>query len=99
MVELTEAQAAVYDRQLRVWGVETQKKWVILSYIFIDWQTRHVVFGPRSTVADSLQKSCFIVPCRLTSSSILIVGCSGLAAEARFEQYLVLLGGSLCCTK
>lgn len=26
MAELTEAEAAVYDRQLRVWGVETQKR-------------------------------------------------------------------------
>ncbi|XP_075265463.1 SUMO-activating enzyme subunit 1-like [Convolutriloba macropyga] len=26
MTELTEAEAAVYDRQLRVWGVETQKR-------------------------------------------------------------------------
>ena len=24
---LTDDQAAVYDRQLRVWGVEVQKKW------------------------------------------------------------------------
>ena len=29
MVELTEAEAAVYDRQLRVWGVETQKRYEI----------------------------------------------------------------------
>lgn len=26
MTQLTEAEAAVYDRQLRVWGVETQKR-------------------------------------------------------------------------
>ena len=25
-MELTEDEAAVYDRQLRVWGVETQRK-------------------------------------------------------------------------
>lgn len=27
--ELTEHEAAIYDRQLRVWGVETQKRQVI----------------------------------------------------------------------
>ena len=27
MVELTEAEAAVYDRQLRVWGIEVQKRY------------------------------------------------------------------------
>lgn len=26
MAELTDAEAAVYDRQLRVWGVEVQKR-------------------------------------------------------------------------
>ena len=28
MAELTDAEAAVYDRQLRVWGVEVQKRCV-----------------------------------------------------------------------
>ncbi|KAK9815937.1 hypothetical protein WJX72_012289 [[Myrmecia] bisecta] len=56
MVELTEAEAAVYDRQLRVWGVETQK--------------------------------------RLNAARILILGCTGLAAEV--AKNIVLAGvGSL----
>ena len=29
MAELTAAERAVYDRQLRVWGVETQQRYVI----------------------------------------------------------------------
>ena len=28
MAELSEAEAAVYDRQLRVWGIEVQKRCV-----------------------------------------------------------------------
>jgi hypothetical protein len=28
---LTKAEAAVYDRQLRVWGVEAQTRWVASS--------------------------------------------------------------------
>ncbi|KAK9864272.1 hypothetical protein WJX84_011868 [Apatococcus fuscideae] len=54
MVELTEAEAAVYDRQLRVWGVETQK--------------------------------------RLNAAKVLIIGCSGLAAEAAKNIVLAGLG-------
>jgi len=36
MVELTADEAAVYDRQLRVWGLETQQRWG-------DWATHIVV--------------------------------------------------------
>ncbi|KAK9835508.1 hypothetical protein WJX74_002008 [Apatococcus lobatus] len=54
MVELTEAEAAVYDRQLRVWGVETQK--------------------------------------RLNAAKVLIIGCSGLAAETAKNIVLAGLG-------
>lgn len=28
MAELSEVEAAVYDRQLRVWGIEVQKRYV-----------------------------------------------------------------------
>jgi hypothetical protein len=27
---LTEQEAAVYDRQIRVWGVEAQRRWVVV---------------------------------------------------------------------
>ncbi|KAL4523103.1 hypothetical protein Ndes2526A_g07814 [Nannochloris sp. 'desiccata'] len=52
MVELTADEAAVYDRQLRVWGLETQQK--------------------------------------LRQSKVLIVGCTGLAAEV--AKNIILAG-------
>ncbi|CAD7696785.1 unnamed protein product [Ostreobium quekettii] len=56
MAKLSEAEAAVYDRQIRVWGVEVQK--------------------------------------RLQASKVLLIGCSGLAAEV--AKNIVLAGvGSL----
>lgn len=32
MADLTEAEAAVYDRQLRVWGVDTQKRYLCIYF-------------------------------------------------------------------
>lgn len=54
-MELTETEAAIYDRQLRVWGVETQR--------------------------------------RLTNSKVLVVGCTGLAAEVAKNIVLAGVGG------
>eukprot|EP00891_Asterochloris_glomerata_P009482 jgi/Astpho2/9482/Aster-x1580 len=62
--DLTEAAAKVYDRQLRVWGVEVQK--------------------------------------RLNAARVLIVGCSGLAAEVAKNialagvGWLTLMGNATC---
>jgi ubiquitin-like 1-activating enzyme E1 A len=52
--ELSKAQAAVYDRQMRMWGVETQR--------------------------------------RLASARVLVVGCSGLAAEVAKNVVLAGVG-------
>lgn len=54
MKDLSEQEAAVYDRQLRVWGVETQK--------------------------------------RLSTSKVLIIGCTGLAAETAKNVVLAGVG-------
>lgn len=37
MVELTEAEAAVYDRQLRVWGIEVQKRYRLYPNLLDCW--------------------------------------------------------------
>ena len=75
--DLTEAAAKVYDRQLRVWGVEVQKRW---PGCFRSSCDPHAVF---LTLADHA-----VLCCRLNAARVLIVGCSGLAAEVRPIEWL-----------
>ena len=73
MPDLSATEAAVYDRQLRVWGVETQKRCSFDALMHSTSHTaRHVLILVR--------------PCRLNAARIVIVGCTGLAAEVRAVQ-------------
>ena len=76
MAALTDAEAAVYDRQIRVWGVETQKRCsarkLCTRTVFVKRQ------GPGRCVATLITS---IQWRRLNGAKVLIVGCNGLAAE------------------
>ena len=68
MPELSAKEAEVYDRQLRVWGVETQKRCA----------------GVRQQ--ERAQTCCLLTGVqlrRLNAARIVVVGCTGLAAEVR----------------
>ena len=67
MPDLSATEAAVYDRQLRVWGVETQKRWASAGLKTAAWSQSKT----QSNLAG----------CRLNAAKIVIVGCTGLAAE------------------
>ena len=71
--DLTEAAAKVYDRQLRVWGVEVQKRCGPVLCCFCNPQA-----GPLTLAHNHI-----VLCCRLNAARVLIVGCSGLAAELR----------------
>ena len=71
MVELSAAEAAVYDRQLRVWGIEVQKRCAVVAVCccgaVISWQGAHR-----------------LLRYRLNTAKVLIAGCTGLGAEVMF---------------
>ncbi len=74
MAEHSEAEAAVYDRQLRVWGIEVQKRCVgPCQYLVF-----HTVIRQSKLL---LTVSVEPFPCRLNAAKILIAGCTGLAVE------------------
>lgn len=74
MAELSEAEAAVYDRQIRVWGIEVQKRCVgIARHVVLHAVIRH------SKVLLTVSAKPFL--CRLNAAKILIAGCTGLAVE------------------
>jgi len=81
MAELSEAEAAVYDRQLRVWGIEVQKRCV--------GPARHLVLHAvirHSKVLLTVSAKPFL--CRLNAAKILIAGCTGLAVEVWKQSQL-----------
>lgn len=63
---LTDDQAAVYDRQLRVWGVETQRKWDTAAaahkqqqiYVTHANQRASLQTDSRSSVACGIRQAC-----------------------------------------
>ena len=75
-MELTEDEAAVYDRQLRVWGVETQRKCVRSACNTPSAPTH----ASHHTPAHARR---FSPHGRLTSARVLVLNCTGVAAEAR----------------
>lgn len=88
---LSEAHAAVYDRQLRVWGLEVQKR---CGWLGCHRGVRGLcaplgksVGGLRLGVGQEKQMKSLDGPltcfCRLMEAKVLIVGTSGLAAEVR----------------
>ncbi len=74
MAELSEAEAAVYDRQLRVWGIEVQKRCVGSGRYLV----LHTVIRQSKPL---LTVNVEPFPCRLNAAKILIAGCTGLAVE------------------
>ncbi len=74
MAELSEAEAAVYDRQLRVWGIEVQKRCVGPARRLV----LHAVIRHSKVL---LTVSAKPFACRLNAAKILIAGCTGLAVE------------------
>ena len=69
MALLTEDEAAVYDRQLRVWGVETQRKCAAIRC-----SRAAPVFR-----TDTAQRP----RVRLSSARVLVINVTGVAAEVR----------------
>ena len=53
--ELTEAEAKVYDRQLRIWGVEVQRRWEQTSSTRLDCFDVALIKDPKSSL---LLKTC-----------------------------------------
>ena len=74
MVELSAAEAAVYDRQLRVWGIEVQKRCGVsaCSVVGLDQQICYVSSFTRCVY-------------RLNAAKVLIAGCTGLGAEVTVD--------------
>ena len=73
--ELTEAEAKVYDRQLRVWGVEFQRRWEQTSSTCLDCFDVALIKDPKSSLSNIYTR-------RLNAAKILIAGItSGIAAE------------------
>ena len=76
MAELSEVEADVYDRQLRVWGIEVQKRCVGPGrYLVLHAVIRQSIFFLTVSVEP--------FSCRLNAAKILIAGCTGLAIEVR----------------
>lgn len=77
---LSEAQAAVYDRQLRVWGLEVQNRWAQGARA---WARR--TGRPRAAAGQlpTLPACPPSMRTRLSSAKVLIIGGNGLAAEVR----------------
>jgi molybdopterin/thiamine biosynthesis adenylyltransferase len=78
-MELTEDEAAVYDRQLRVWGVKTQRK-CVRSARPAHHASHHTLAHARLSPLSR----------RLTSARVLVLNCTGVAAEARGGKALRL---------
>lgn len=71
--ELTEAEAKVYDRQLRVWGVEVQRRQA---------EPQAECFPPNGVIKVALLTMPCVYMRRLNAAKILIAGLtSGVAAE------------------
>lgn len=98
---LTEDQAAVYDRQLRVWGVEVQRRWAGVTPRSrggwprgvgggLRWPWGHAAAAGqagRRKVDINVRAMCVRHgACRLTAAQVLIVGADGLAAEVGGRQ-------------
>lgn len=81
---ITDDEAAIYDRQIRVWGLDAQKRWVLVR--LMDEKLYPV-----------LQSSflCFLfvlhfLYCRLRAANVLVVGVDGLTGEVM--KNIVLAG-------
>jgi hypothetical protein len=79
-MELTEDEAAVYDRQLRVWGVETQKKCARSRLL--------PPCPPLPSLRVRMRAHLTLLRCRvparrLTSAKVLVINVTGVTAEAR----------------
>ena len=90
--QLTEHEAAIYDRQLRVWGVETQKRQVYGAGGRADCHRADGCWS--ASPRRRCNAAAFTAACpansftrRLSQARVLIAGCNGLAAEVRSMRW------------
>jgi molybdopterin/thiamine biosynthesis adenylyltransferase len=83
---LTADEAKVYDRQIRVWGVETQQRCVVRGPAAGSTEIDQPLRDPRANDTSGISGVARLTRshatgCRLRSAKVLFVGCPGVSTE------------------